>query len=463
MIGDYSHLVHLETLIETRRSGSTAFGIVADGAPIAVEDELHGMTTVLDALRERFAEREVDYVAATARRDMSDAAIKRAADAAADADVAIVISAERSGLTDDSTNGEFRDRQELGLSGRQQQLLEAVVATGTPVVLVVISGRPLVLEWAARHCAAILLAWAPGQAGPQAIAEVVAGDCEPGGRLPVTLPRSVGQVPLTYRHHPTGGRSNPKGDHVDGPSAPLWPFGFGLSYTSFELSNLRLDRDVLDTVGGELRVTVDVTNTGTRPGEEVVQLYVRDQQASVARPVLELLGFRRLALVPGERCSVEFTLHAEQFAYTGADCRRVVEPGGISLHVGRSSADLPFERRDRAGRRNRRAARPAPLPDRHAGQLKRSAAAVSGARPRAVPATSRSRRAARPWPSPRRLPGPLPRPADGSAHDHEFSRESSRRAVRSSWMGVTAMRLLTTASKSVPGSASPDGGGPPIQ
>jgi beta-glucosidase len=187
-----------------------------------------------------------------------------------------------------------------------------------------------------------MLAWVPGEAGPEAIAEALVGDENPGGKLPISVPRHVGQVPVSYRHHPTGGRSNWKGDYVDGPTAPLWPFGFGRSYTSFELSNLRLDRTQLPTDGGEVLVSVDATNTGVRQGDEVVQLYVRDLEATVARPVLELRGFCRVGLAPGERRSVSFRLAAEQFAYVGADYRRVIEPGVIELFVGSSSADLPL-------------------------------------------------------------------------------------------------------------------------
>ena len=146
---------------------------------------------------------------------------------------------ERSGLTDDSTTGEFRDRSTLGFHGRQQELLEAVVATGTPVVLVVVSGRPLAIESAAGQCHAILLAWVPGDAGPDAIADVLTGAANPGGKLPISIPRHVGQVPVTYRHHPTGGHSQPKGDYVDGSVKPLWPFGFGLSYTTFKVAALQ--------------------------------------------------------------------------------------------------------------------------------------------------------------------------------------------------------------------------------
>ena len=197
----------------------------------------------------------------------------------------------------------------------------------------------------------------------EAIADVLTGATDASGRLPVTVPRHVGQVPLTYRHHPTGGRSNPLGDYADGPTSPLWPFGFGLSYTRFELSDMRLDRTIVPTLDGELTVEVDVVNVGERAGDEVVQLYVRDEEATVARPVRELCGFRRVHLAPGERRTVAFTLHAEQFAYTGADMRRVIEPGRVTLFVGRSSADLPLQCDGRAGRTGRRSGGPSPLPD----------------------------------------------------------------------------------------------------
>ena len=301
-----------------------------------------GRQTLLDALRARLDGCEILHARGTGIHDGSDAEIAEAVEVAGRSDVAIVVVAERSGLTADSTTGEFRDRRDLGLFGRQQELLDAVAATGTPVVLVVVSGRPLALEKAAGQCAAILLAWVPGDAGPEAITDVLTGATDASGRLPVTMPRNVGQVPLTYRHHPTGGRSNPLGDYVDGPTSPLWPFGFGLSYTRFELSDLRLDRSTVATRDGEATVEVDVVNVGERAGDEVVQLYIRDEEATVARPVRELRGFRRVHLAPGERRTVAFTLHAEQFAYTGADLRRVVEPGRVSVFVGRSSDDLPL-------------------------------------------------------------------------------------------------------------------------
>ena len=341
LLGDYAHLLHMETLREMRgRQNAFAFPLPDEIVP---DDELAGRQTILDAIVEAMPGARVRHARGTGISEGSDEELAAAVELARSSDVAILVLGERSGLTDDATTGEFRDRLDLGLIGRQQELLAAVVATGTPVALVVVSGRPLALEWAARHCAAILLAWVPGEAGPAAIAAAITGAANPGGKLPVSVPRHVGQVPVSYRHHPTGGRSNPKGDYVDGPATPLWSFGFGRSYTTFELADLELDHPVVPTDGSiDVVVRVSVRNTGDCPGEEVVQLYARDEEATVARPVLELRGFRRVSLAPGERRMVSFRLSAEQFAYVGADYRRVIEPGTIRLFAGRSATDLPL-------------------------------------------------------------------------------------------------------------------------
>jgi beta-glucosidase len=343
LLGDYAHLLHIESLLEMRHHDSKAFGFPLNDQ-IVPAYELAGRRTILEAIEARLPGADVQYARGTGIHDGSDDEIAQAVELARISQVAVVVLGERSGLTDGSTTGEFRDRQDLGLMGRQQELLEAVVATGTPVILIVVSGRPLAIEWAARHCAAILFAWVPGDAGAEAIASTLVGSANPGGKLPISVPRHVGQVPISYRHHPTGGRSNPKGDYVDGPATPLWHFGFGRSYTTFKVSGLRLDRSTLPTVdGGDLTVSVEVTNTGERSGDEVVQLYARDEEATVARPVLELRGFCRVPLAAGERRTVTFRLAAEQFAYVGADYRRVIEPGTIRLWVGTSSCDLPLE------------------------------------------------------------------------------------------------------------------------
>ncbi len=341
LVGDYAHRLHIEVLNELRQR-KNPFGFpIAE--PLQPADEFASWPTIADAVSRRFSTAAVTHAPGCGIRDGSDAELEAAVAAAAASDVAIVVLGERSGLTEDSTTGEFRDRSTLGFLGRQQELLERVVATGTPTVLVVVSGRPLAMPWAASHVAAILAAWVPGVAGPDAIAGVLAGDVNPGGKLAVSFPRSVGQVPLAYRHHPTGGHSSPKGSYVDGPTTPLWPFGHGRSYTTFELSNLVLDACCIPTKGGEVAIAVDVANTGARPGDEVVQLYVRDEEASVARPVIELRGFCRARLDPGERRRVTFLLASEQLAYTDIDYRLVVEPGDVTISVGTSSAARPLE------------------------------------------------------------------------------------------------------------------------
>ncbi len=340
LLGDYAHLPHIETLAELRHHANP-FGFPSSEV-INPVDELSGHRTILAGIRERFGADRVDHAVGSGLVDGTDAQIAEAAVTARGADVAIVVVGERSGLTMDATTGESRDRRDLGLLGRQQELLDAVVATGTPTVLVIVSGRPLALERAAGECAAVVLAWVPGEAGPTAIADVLAGDVDPGGRLPITMPRHVGQIPQTYRHHPTGGRSNWKIDYVDGSVAPLWPFGHGRSYTSFTIDHLRVDRTLLETAGDTAAISVDVTNTGARAGEEVVQLYIRDEEASVARPVIELRGFQRLHLAAGECRTVTFQVSTEQLAYTDVEYRRVVEPGTVRVFVGRSSDDLPL-------------------------------------------------------------------------------------------------------------------------
>ena len=262
--------------------------------------------------------------------------------AARGADVAIVVVGERSGLTLECTCGEMRDRMELGLPGRQEELVAAVAATGTPVVLVFVAGRPLAIPEAAERAAAVINAWVPGDEGPAAIADILFGDADPGGKLPVTVPRHVGQVPIYYAHKPSGGRSHWHGDYVDGSHLPLWPFGHGLSYTRFALHGPELDRRTL-ALGDELAISVEVENVGEREGDEVVQLYARDEEASVTRPVKELRGFRRVRLAPGERRRVTFRLAAEQLAFTGLDGQLVLEPGRVRLMVGTSSAELPCQ------------------------------------------------------------------------------------------------------------------------
>ncbi|MDM8000768.1 MAG: glycoside hydrolase family 3 N-terminal domain-containing protein [Dehalococcoidia bacterium] len=259
--------------------------------------------------------------------------------AAKEAEVAVAILGGKSGLDLTCTSGETRDVASLALPGVQQNLLEAVFATGTPIVLVLVSGRPLAIPWAAEHVPAILQAWLPGQEGGMAVADVLFGNAVPGGKLPISVPRSVGQIPVYHYHKPSGGRSQFTGNYVDLPAQPLYPFGFGLSYTTFAYSNLRMDRTVVDTESA-IEISCDVTNVGRLAGDEVVQLYVRDHEAAITRPVRELAGFSRISLNAGETRTVSFILKITQLAFYNIDMELVVEPGKIEVMVGSSSEDI---------------------------------------------------------------------------------------------------------------------------
>ena len=236
-------------------------------------------------------------------------------------------------------------RTDITLPASQRDLLKELKKTGKPIGLVLMNGRPLELTWEDENMDAILEAWYPGTMGGHAIADVIAGDYNPAGKLTMSFPRSVGQLPLYYNHKNTGRPlppDNPKMDYkssyIDCPNSPLYPFGYGLSYTSFEVDNLKLDKEELKK-GETLTVTVDVANIGKVGGEEVVQLYIRDLVGSVTRPVKELKGFQKLYLKAGEKKSLTFVLTEEDLAFCGADMKMQVEPGEFRLWVGTSSAD----------------------------------------------------------------------------------------------------------------------------
>jgi beta-glucosidase len=336
LLGDYAHQAHIEAL--TR--GGLGLSLSAPEW-LAVVDETAGLRTILDAVRDRVgAGTEIRYAPGCGILDGSDEGIRVAANAARGADVALVVVGERSGLTSDCTCGEARDRLDIGLPGRQSELVAAVAATGTPVVLVLVSGRPLAIEAEAALSAAVIHAWVPGEEGPEALVDILFGVANPGGKLPITVPRHSGQIPVYYGHKPSGGRSQWHGAYVDGSNEPLWPFGFGLSYTQFEVSDLRLDRGQAP-VDGEFTASVEVRNVGERAGDEVVGLYIRDVEACVTRPVLQLYGFKRVTLQPGQARRVSFRVGVEQLAFTGVDGRLCIEPGRVVVMAGSSSQDLP--------------------------------------------------------------------------------------------------------------------------
>jgi len=269
--------------------------------------------------------------------DTSKAGFAAAVAAARQAKVAVLVLGERGDMS-----GEAASRASLGLPGVQQQLLEAVAATGTPVVLVLMNGRPLILEWASDHVPAIVETWFLGIEAGNATADVLFGDVNPSARLPVTFPRVLGQVPLYYNHRNTGRppdvNNKFSSKYIDVPVTPRYPFGYGLSYTTFGYSNLKLSA-ARARVSDTITATVTVTNSGSREGTEVVQLYVRDEVASVSRPVRELKAFKRVTLKPGESRAVELRVALKDLWFIGLDMKPVVEPGTFRVYVGPNSAE----------------------------------------------------------------------------------------------------------------------------
>lgn len=306
--------------------------------------------TVLDALPGAFASAgltvpEFRYAEGCSVEGDDESGIAVAVDAAADSDLAVVVVGDQAGLFGRGTVGEGNDSESLELPGVQRRLVEAVVATGTPVVLVLLTGRPYAVDWAFGGGdavpGAVLQAFFPGEGGGLAIADVITGVVNPSGRLPVSMPRSAGAQPYSYLHPILGAPS----DVTATDSTPLLPFGFGLSYTSFEYSDLTVDLNA--ATGDSFAVSVTVTNTGDVRGADVVQLYGHDVQGTVTRPVAQLLGYSRVELAPDDSLRVTFSVPTTRFAFSDRRMRRVVEPGDVEIwvasHVAASRIDLGVE------------------------------------------------------------------------------------------------------------------------
>jgi beta-glucosidase len=270
----------------------------------------------------------------------SEAMIKEAVQVARKSDVIVAVVGESQGMS-----GEAASRADIGLPGQQLALLQALKATSKPLVIVLMNGRPLTLEWEHENANAILETWFAGTQAGNAIADVLFGSYNPSGKLTVTFPRHVGQVPIFYSAKNTGRPFNGEelnkytSRYMDVPNEPLYPFGHGLSYTSFSYSKPQLSTSILRATE-PLEVRVDVRNTGNYDGEEVVQLYVRDVVGSSTRPVKELKGFRKIALKKGESQTVTFTLTADDLRFYNHDMQYVYEPGEFRVYVGTSSSDV---------------------------------------------------------------------------------------------------------------------------
>ena len=295
-------------------------------------------TTVLEGLKNKLGSSvKIRYEQGCDVKCEDANGFKDAVEAVKDSDFTILVVGE-----DGSMSAEASSRSNIDLPGKQLDLIKAIHATGKPYAVVLMNGRPLTINWLAENSPAILETWFAGTEAGNAIADVLFGDVNPGGKLPVTFPRSVGQIPIYYNELPTGRPVGPTSDakysskYIDSPNTPLFPFGFGLSYTNFNITNLRLDKTSIKPTEN-IKVTVDVENAGQRDGTEVVQLYIHDVAASVSRPMKELKGFQRISLKKGERRTVEFTLMPKDLSFIGSDLKPTLEDGDFDIYVGNNS------------------------------------------------------------------------------------------------------------------------------
>jgi len=267
--------------------------------------------------------------------------IEEAARKAKNADVAIVVVGDNSMRYKwkDKTAGENMARASLDLFGKQLDLVKAIKETGTPVIIVLVNGKPISEPWLQNNIPAILEAWEPGNLGGQAVAEIVFGEVNPSGKLPLTVARSVGQLRMIYNHKPSAYFHK----YADEKKTPLYPFGYGLSYTSYKYSTPLLSNSTLNKENTIL-VTTEITNTGKVDGEEVAQLYIRDNVSSVTRPVKELKGYQRVFLKAGETKKIKFTLNSESLAFYDIDMNYVVEPGTFTIMTGSSSKNSDLKK-----------------------------------------------------------------------------------------------------------------------
>ncbi|MES2646041.1 MAG: glycoside hydrolase family 3 C-terminal domain-containing protein, partial [Bacteroidota bacterium] len=259
--------------------------------------------------------------------DSSEQKIQAAVNLAKNSDVAIVVA----GIEE----GEFNDRALLSLPGKQEELIKRIAATGKPVVVLLVGGSAITMNNWLDKVPAVMDLWYPGDAGGTAVADVLFGDISPSGKLPITFPVAEAQLPLVYNHKPTG-----RGDDYNNLTGqPLFPFGFGLSYSPFEYADLQLSKNIIHA-GDTMKVFFKIKNTGAYKADEIVQLYLRDELASVARPVKELKGFQRVSLAPNEEKTVQFSITPGMLKMLDVNMKEVIEPGEFRLMIGSSSMDI---------------------------------------------------------------------------------------------------------------------------
>ncbi|TET37003.1 MAG: beta-glucosidase [Anaerolineales bacterium] len=337
--GDYSYAATKDLMTYLLPDESAFENVDAD----AIAEHEVRVVTVLEGIKAAASPKtKVLYARGCSNLDADTGGFDEALEAVEQADAVILVLGDLSGLTTNCTTGEFRDSADLRLPGVQEELAKAILATGKPIAVVLINGRPYAIPWLEERADAILEAWIPGEEGGSAVADVLFGETNPGGKLPVTFPRHVGQLPIFYNHKPSGMKSHWYGDYVSEEATPLYPFGHGLSYTTFEYSDMSIERKQA-APGETVDVSLKITNTGDIRGDEVVQLYIRDEFATVPRPMKELKGYVRVTLQPSESREVTFHLPVDLVAFYDLDLNLVVEPGRILVMIGSSSEDIRLE------------------------------------------------------------------------------------------------------------------------
>lgn len=339
MMGDYSFAATAE-LSSFMPSPDSSFASITQAelnTPTVV------VSTALDAIKKAVKPTtQIVHARGCDINSKDEGGLLEAIEAAREADAVVLILGGKSGLTPDCTTGEFRDATDLGLPGIQEELALAVLETGKPTVLVLINGRPAAIPNLVEKTNAILQAWVPGEEGGEAIAAVLFGDQNPGGRLPISIPRSAGQVPVFYNHKPSGMRSNIFGDYYNEPVSPLFPFGHGLSYSKFTYEDLVISKP--EAKAGEIiDISFSVTNVSEVSGDEVIQLYIQDEYAALPRPVKELKGFIRATLKPGQTRKIVFHLPVNLMAYYDENLKLILEKGKFIIMIGSSSQDIHLQ------------------------------------------------------------------------------------------------------------------------
>jgi beta-glucosidase len=303
--------------------------------PIGYDFTKGKVVSVLDGIKTAVPKATVSYAQGCDTNCTSTSGFSAAVNAATSAAVTVVVVGEPA-----ADSGEASSRSDISLPGQQLALVQAIAGTGRPYVVVLMNGRPLTLGWLADHAPALLESWFPGTEGGDAVADVLFGKFDPGGKLPMSFPRNVGQIPISYNELPTGRPYDPNNKYtskyLDVVNTPQYPFGYGLSYTTFSLSNLRLSASSI-SASGSLTVHADITNTGSVAGDDVAQLYIHESDTSILQPVRKLEGFQRVTLTPGQTRTVTFTLDSSNLGFYNGQSQFVVEPGPFDLWVGDSS------------------------------------------------------------------------------------------------------------------------------